>query len=1021
MRPVLLTVQAFGPYAGVQEFDFRQLGERRLFLIHGPTGSGKTSVLDGMCYALFGCCSGDDRDTSRIHSDHADAEIPCSSTFDFTIGADLYRVRRVADHERPKKKGKGTIKEEKRATLWRNPSGEGDATIGQVLATKWSTVTEEVERLFGLEAAQFRQVVVLPQGQFRRLLTSKTTEREEILKVLFQSQLYEAITRSLKEEHRSLENEWHESQSVRAGVLSQHSSQSAEELAKRLHDAEETLVTLSSSIADADGRAAASAIVLQEARATDERFRERSDAERGVDEARKHYEAAAPSRDELSRARQAAPLVPLLDALTAREQEALTARKAHETAVIELTNAISAAEEKRQALVVASERIPERDRSSEMLQRLSSIIPAFEQLANALAARDSCEKEAGQARDDLAAAEREAEELRRQLQALVEEGTKSRSAAATQESLRLDVARLTDLHEARQGLDECLRDEETVLASLSRAQAHHAGAEVSLVEASSQRESLEAASRAGRAVILAESLLVGVPCPVCGSLEHPSPAEGSEAFPSDDAVDAARQAEVQARDERDVARSALSDVEIEVARVRERRTNLQLRLGVHATNPPETLAALLHSAEAALEVAIAASARAAEVDEECLVLRERVSAAEATVQELLRRRDEAQSGLASAAAIVAEREGNVPEPYRAPGVAERENAQLLAVISEISNTIKSAEASAHDAEQQLRVAQSACDIRRTASESADAAVASERLRMEERLASEQFASTADLRNAARSAEYCTRLESQSQALASALGAAEARLQRAIDATGDLERPDIEAAQVAHDEARETANTLRAQHGRLSSSAAQMRVGVASLTELKAKADQLESQQRIVGALADAASGRNPHSLSLQRYVLATSLDEVLELASRRLRQMSRNRYDLRRVREASDRRASAGLDLEVYDDYTGTSRPTGNLSGGESFLAALALSLGLTDVVQAHAGGVRLDTLFIDEGFGTLDPEALDQALEMLVQLQEGGRLVGIISHVPELRERIDARLEVMPGERGSRATFRVG
>ena len=154
MRPVLLTVQAFGPYAGVQEFDFRQLSERRLFLIHGPTGSGKTSVLDGMCYALFGCCSGDDRDTSRIHSDHADAEIPCRSTFDFTIGADLYRVRRVADHERPKKKGKGTIKEEKRATLWRNPSGEGDATIGQVLASKWSTVTEEVERLFGLELTQ---------------------------------------------------------------------------------------------------------------------------------------------------------------------------------------------------------------------------------------------------------------------------------------------------------------------------------------------------------------------------------------------------------------------------------------------------------------------------------------------------------------------------------------------------------------------------------------------------------------------------------------------------------------------------------------------------------------------------------------------------------------------------------------------------------------------------------------------------------------------------------------------------
>ena len=177
---------------------------------------------------------------------------------------------------------------------------------------------------------------------------------------------------------------------------------------------------------------------------------------------------------------------------------------------------------------------------------------------------------------------------------------------------------------------------------------------------------------------------------------------------------------------------------------------------------------------------------------------------------------------------------------------------------------------------------------------------------------------------------------------------------------------------------------------------------------------------MLGRLSEVANGNNPRRMTFQRYVLATLLDEVLEAASLRLLRMSRGRYALQRVREQGDQRMAGGLDLEVFDHDTGSARPANTLSGGEGFLASLSLALGLADVVQSRAGGIQLDTLFVDEGFGTLDPESLDFAIRTLLDLQQAGRLVGIISHVSELRERIDVRLEVRPGAGGSQAVLRM-
>jgi exonuclease SbcC len=249
-------------------------------------------------------------------------------------------------------------------------------------------------------------------------------------------------------------------------------------------------------------------------------------------------------------------------------------------------------------------------------------------------------------------------------------------------------------------------------------------------------------------------------------------------------------------------------------------------------------------------------------------------------------------------------------------------------------------------------------------------------------------------------------------------AAGLRLTRARQATRGRRRPDLKTLERRADEAKSRCDEKIA-------AVAEMRKEHKLLVDLDAELDRVERKAKalerkyyVTGRIAEVANGKNAQRITFQRFVLATLLDDVLLAANDRLKLMSRGRFNLQRAAEGPDRRTAGGLDLEVYDAFTGTTRPVSTLSGGETFLAALSLALGLADVVQAYAGGIHLETIFIDEGFGSLDPESLDLSVRALMDLQKGNRLVGIISHVPELKERIDVRLEVRPTRRGSTSRF---
>jgi exonuclease SbcC len=254
----------------------------------------------------------------------------------------------------------------------------------------------------------------------------------------------------------------------------------------------------------------------------------------------------------------------------------------------------------------------------------------------------------------------------------------------------------------------------------------------------------------------------------------------------------------------------------------------------------------------------------------------------------------------------------------------------------------------------------------------------------------------------------------------ALQAARERVERTAAAAAGISPPDVAVIKSVADGAETAVEQNVREEESLAGRLKQYDEQLSRLRALEADLQAMDARYQLIGQVSEVANGRNDYRMTFQRFVLGVLLDEVLAAASLRLRIMSRSRYILQRVKDQSTGRGAGGLDLEVHDEWTGTTRAASTLSGGESFTASLALALGLADVVQARAGGIRLDTIFVDEGFGTLDPEALDLAIRALQDLQQGGRLVGIISHVTELKEWIDARLEVSSSRRGSTARFVV-
>ncbi|KRB52842.1 AAA family ATPase [Phenylobacterium sp. Root700] len=1020
MRPIKMSLTAFGPFPDTQTVDFRSALGARLFGIYGPTGAGKTSILDGVCFSLFGESSGHERQGDDLRSHHATPDIETEVSLIFEVGAKRYHVVRRPRQTVRGKRGDALVERQHWAALYDATDIEVDdidvENPGVVMEErKVEVVADRMRSILNYSAAQFRQVVLLPQGQFRQLLTATSDQRSAVLRGLFDVSLYERFVERLKAEASVLREEVESGRSAINGHLQAHAVSDTDALTALI----ETLM------ADAGdqtaGRDAARAVrdtarvMLQAAQQIQDRFKEHDAALDGLN----GVLARAPETDVLKLRKMAAGRAVASVAADDRANEA------ENDLIAGLTARTLAADQASEAARILSEAVGGLQASAtRQLERDAAIaaVTQLEGLKKRVAGAEPL-REAARSSSDAAV------EAKAALDMALEghDAAEHAHAAATAELIggQQTVLRISQVHGALQVLRQA-RDHAAQFASAtgavdkfaaarSAALANHERLVDALAACRTAESAAEEALASAQAAHLAAKLEDGAPCPVCGAKEHPRPAGGAEEGLGLDA--AWRQARS--------AREAADADERQAAQVAARADG-------EWTQAVTTLAAL--KAPEWDVAAISANVLAAEEELEALHAGPDMAAVQAAV-------DTAKLQLASTtSALAAARDQHVAADKTATSAA----AALAASLADVPEDLRDAAAvtlrlqAAVDHRDQLTDAhQLAVENERRASEAAQAARsglnhAEDRVKELTTARDAQRASfvaakaTAGLDDAAYAAAKADipNIEELTGTIAdyvAGLAAAQDRKDRAVAAIIGLERPDLQASSAALADAdailTKAEELLTTTTMRLS----QLQITNALVARLAAELADATERYRVLGELAQLTDGRNAHRLRLRDFAIAATFDLVLEAANQRFARMSRARFSLLRKYEGGDGRARAGLDIEVYDAHTDQKRDAHTLSGGEGFLASLSLALGLSDVVQAEAGGVKLDAIFIDEGFGHLDDETLDVALDTLRDLVGQDRAVGVISHVEAVKEQIPMGFDVVRQPQGSVISQRVG
>ena len=864
-------MRAFGPYAGETVIDFEKLQGRHLFLICGPTGAGKTTILDAMCYALYGKTSGD-RTGEKMRSDYADSSERTEVVFDFMLGDKTYRATRSPAQMVDKKRGSGQTLAAMQASL-------SELEDGKEINTLRTGIEEAAGKLIGLNADQFCQVILLPQGDFRKLLVAKADEREAILKQLFKTQRFSDFKDRLKDR-------------LDAKVREKMEKQTREDQ------------------------------ILSSSGATDEK-----QLSQMVEEAGKELKEAQ-------------------DIVKSREKESNEFREVYqkETALMGHFTELEKALKQDAALKNEEGRMKEMEASLSLIRSARELAPYFVQL-------DGITREGKQeavklktARADMETYARLNETLEKRIQeldAMKEKREEERKTALKMQDLvpkaKLYGAAVQALKNAKNALSRA--EEET--------KRRQAAAEAARKARDEQKEKADAVRKSyidGQAFLLAEGLEDGVPCPVCGAIHHPAPARGGDHVAKAEDVERAQKEYERASAAYDRANDAKEK---------------------HSTG--------------AYAKAMSDHAKA---DAQMKTLEE------------------------------------IPEAYRDPKYLEAESTRLLTDIRKWEQDKETAAAQLRKAGADLSASQATC---RNAEERREELVKKYR---ETESVLKEASDKAGFQSLDECKEWYKKKDTEEsvrktlEQYRADRKSTEERIKAEEQETAGKERPDMlalnEKSKALQDQLKKASERAAALKERTET----LQKAVSDARAIEKELEDLRKEEGLIRGLYDLTSGKKTR-ITLERYVLGTLLDDVANAANLRLLSMSRRRYSLHRMTDESGL-GKGGLSLEVSDSFTGRSRPANTLSGGETFLASLSLALGLADVVQSRQGGVRLDTMFIDEGFGTLDPDSLNSAMNTLIDLQNTGRMVGIISHVPELEERIDARLRVTPAEKGSKAEFEI-
>lgn len=897
MRPVYIRMSAFGPYAGIQELNMEELGAGGLYLITGDTGAGKTTIFDAITFALYGEASGDSREAGMLRSKYADPSVPTEVELTFIYGGKTYKVCRNPEYERPTKRGTGMTMQKAEAELI-YPDGR--------VVTKPKDVTAAVTEIMGVNREQFCQIAMIAQGKFRDLIEKGTTERQKIFREIFRTAPYQQVQDILKGKYRALERE--------CETLRESVKQYIQGILWNKDASEETPVEEVMEL-------------LTEQNKADQEI------QAGLfEELQQKEQVLQKIRSELERDRERKKRQKLYQELQDR-------RKAQREQITELQQRYREEQGKE----------PERRRLADEISRLESLMPQYLHLEelkkNERADQDEREKLSGKQRQY----EAKQEELKGKIQEGREAGESLADAPEEYQKLLFESEKHQKYMERLQNLSKVILQYEKLQQNLLVKQQEYQTVRDRVQKKESEYRVKNQAFLDEQAGILAQTLVEDQPCPVCGSIHHPAPAEQNPGAPSKDELELLQQELEQCRvREAEASRKAgelLGNVQSRAESIKREAEGLELTGTLEEMK--HQLANLQkqgQTTEKQLQQEKGlASEKVKQKDMWNRLLPEQKKALEKVTEELQQTR-ERQVALESKQKAAGEEIQRLTEVLPYPGQKEAQDKHIELVQKQ--NVMK----------RQLEQAEKAV-------QTAEVEIAGTEGRLKE------------LRQ---------------------------QLEEAVEADTEALRQkqtEIETEKAACEE------RGKELHHRIQNNQSVLK----NLQNRSKELVEKEKRYTMIRSLAVTALGNIPgkEKIMLETYVQMTYFDRIIARANTRLMVMTGGQYEMKRRRGSSNLRSQSGLELDVIDHYNGSERSIRTLSGGESFQASLSLALGLADEIQASAGGIRLDTMFVDEGFGSLDSESLEQAVQALAGLAESKRLVGIISHVDELKNRIDRQIVV--------------
>ncbi|EAC4363760.1 TPA: SMC family ATPase [Listeria monocytogenes] len=1018
MRPIKLTMQAFGAYAKKEVIDFEKLGTEQIFVISGKTGAGKSTIFDAISFAIFGKANTFDRESFSMRSHFATDKEITEVTLAFRLKDKIYQISRIPQQEIAKQRGNGTTTSPQKAELYELINDEM-----KLLASSVRDVNTKMEELIQLNVDQFRQILMIPQGEFRELLVSDSKEKEVILQRLAHTVYYEKVGNLLWEKQKQAEilvvearkkvAELAELSLPGVEVSGKTTSEISVLQAEAIQSEQMILTELENklSIIRKQTSEAVEKVTLAKEQLLDWQNLDKYTEEIATLEIEKEFYQAIEVR--LEAAKRASNLRSQ-DALCIRLKEQLeTAEQAEKQVAFEAEEVkvqFSHVKKQKEALAEKEAELEINKRTLFQLEEMEPKILELEMI--------SIQKRR---------AELEWKEATTLLEEIVNSEQKIIAELQSVESRLVEInqAELTYLEviNKRTTVEAIIEKEQELISKQMKMAAWYSEkqteerklvqllAEKAEVETTIEQE--ETKLQKEQAATIAAHLHDGEACPVCGSDSHPALAKFEETANLETL---------------EVAKGKLHEKLLAITTTEKTISQLEWQLnewaGIKELSLTEVQQTLTENIQLANNLAEQIAQLQAKVAQKETI--------QATLESLNNKQNETITEKNKVALEVEKLhqqvqmvsgklsylEQSIPTEFRDKVVFESKKKELSEKIEAHIKQANQVDALFRQTEKETTRLESTLQSAQKTTVDAKEALQVQREIFKEAMKQNDFLSYDAYKQAFMSAEEQKIQEEK-------VADYERKRHLAVSRQADLkeklqnkQKPNIEQLEFIMKEkqlelSQSEENTIKQREF-----VTKRKELVENYQNSIQTVEQAEENYADIGLLADAARGKNARRLTFERYILAMFLDTIIHRANHRLSKMTSGRFELQRKMEKAKGNVQSGLELEVFDEYTGLTRHVKTLSGGESFKTSLALALSLAEVVQEMAGGISLETMFIDEGFGTLDPESLEAAVECLLETQENGRLVGIISHVPELKERISARLEVTATNHGSTTKF---